>query len=146
MRKIFFISFLLISFCSFSQSYQGFGHDKTSGYDFIVNLKITRISDGKYSGRLMKSGSDKVVKFDISRFEKDMKVKNHTKNDKYNYTEKVDMVEYCNITFYEEKKRTTKCAIHRHKNGNIFLYFWNDWEEKYENRLDLTYWTLIPVE
>ena len=102
----------------------------------MVDVKITKISDGKYSGKLMKSAGGKVVKFDIFRFEKDLEVSKYGEF----------IIENCNITFYEEKKRTTKCSIHKSKNGVIFLYFWDDFNEKYDNRLGEHHWTLLPVE
>ena len=119
MKIIFFVSFILMSYCSFSQTWEA------ESVDMDLNVTITRIkkvSDGVYSLKMkvtMNLFDEYILSGDIKRFKKGENGQ-----------------EYCNLKVSGKIKgqdvtHSQKCAL-KHEGGEILYFDWDEWEDKPE--------------
>jgi hypothetical protein len=118
MRIVFIVSLILISFCSFSQTWEyKYGYSQGSPIS-----RIKKVSDGVYSLKIKQvfNGTQYVVSGDIKRFKKGDNGK-----------------EYCNFKLLGnvntlQVNEKGKCLL-IHEGDNILWFDWDEWEDKPQN-------------
>lgn len=156
MRIIFIVSFILISFCSFSQTWEGseWIQEKFEDSPVFSEWRIKKISDGTYNikAKITTLQGDEIIGIgELKRYEK-------RTDDKYNISGGYSFIfqEFCNFSIKysaggEEKTIKGKCVLMHQKqlipsleskglveNDGIKWFDWDDWDDKPVKKSTLT--------
>ncbi len=126
MRQIFLISFILLSFCSFSQTWE------CSDIDFDLNItqyRLKKVSDGVYSLKnkvTIDLADEYIMSGDVKRYKKgengqefcNWKASGNVKGQELNYNGKV---------------------LLKHEGDKILWFDWDEWNDKPEKEASMTF-------
>lgn len=126
MKIIFFVSFILMSYCSFSQTWEAESVDMDLN---ITESRIKKVSDGVYSFKIkvtMNLFDEYILSGDIKRFKKGENGQ-----------------EYCNLKVSGKVKGQDfthggKCAL-KNEGGELLFFDWDEWEDKPQKSPSETY-------